>query len=91
MLREILHTLKQHQGDVLDVGTNVGTNVGINIGENERKLLSIIAHSPQAPAREMADILGVTSRQCERVLATMKQKGLIARIGANKGGYWKIL
>ena len=34
MLREILHTLKQHQGDVLDVGTNVGTNVGINIGEN---------------------------------------------------------
>lgn len=91
MLREILHTLKQHQGDVLDVGTNVGTNVGINIGENERKLLSIIAHSPQATAREMADILGVTSRQCERVLATMKQKGLIARIGANKGGYWKIL
>lgn len=91
MLREILHTLKQHQGDVLDVGTNVGTNVGINIGENERKLLSIIAHSPQATAREMADILGVTSRQCERVLATMKQKGVIARIGANKGGYWKIL
>ena len=91
MLREILHTLKQHQGDVLDVGTNVGTNVGINIGENERKILSIIAHSPQATAREMADILGVTSRQCERVLATMKQKGLIARIGANKGGYWKIL
>ena len=91
MLREILHTLKQHQGDVLDVGTNVGTNVGINIGENERKLLSIIAHSPQVTAREMADILGVTSRQCERVLATMKQKGLIARIGANKGGYWKIL
>lgn len=91
MLREILHTLKQHQGEVLDVGTNVGTNVGINIGENERKLLSIIAHSPQATAREMADILGVTSRQCERVLATMKQKGLIARIGANKGGYWKIL
>lgn len=91
MLREILHTLKQHQGDVLDVGTNVGTNVGINIGENERKLLSIIVHSPQATAREMADILGVTSRQCERVLATMKQKGLIARIGANKGGYWKIL
>ncbi len=91
MLREILHTLKQHQGDVLDVGTNVGTNVGINIGENERKLLSIIAHSPQVTAREMADILGVTSRQCERVLAAMKQKGLIARIGANKGGCWKIL
>lgn len=83
MLREILRTLKQHQGDALDVG--------INVGENERKILSIIVHSPQASAREMADVLGVTSRQCERILATMKNRGLIARMGANKGGYWKIL
>ena len=38
MLGEILLTLKSHQGEVLDVGENVG--------ENERKILSIIAHTP---------------------------------------------
>ena len=41
-------------------------------------------------AREMAGILGITLRQCERILASLKQKGLIARVGANKGGHWKI-
>lgn len=86
MLGEILRTLKSYQGESLDDGTNVGTNVG----ENERKILSIIAHTPQATAREMAGILGITLRQCERILASLKQKGLIARVGANKGGHWKI-
>ena len=94
MLGEILRTLKSHQGEALDdgtnVGINVGTNVGTNVGENERKILSIIAHTPQATAREMAGILGITLRQCERILASLKQKGLIARVGANKGGHWKI-
>ena len=86
MLGEILRTLKSHQGGALDDGTNVG----INVGENERKVLSIIAHTPQTTAREMAGVLGITSRQCERILASLKQKGLIARVGANKGGHWKI-
>ena len=90
MLGEILRTLKSHQGEALDVGDNVGINVGTNVGENERKILSIIAHTPQATAREMAGILGITLRQCERILASLKQKGLIARVGANKGGHWKI-
>lgn len=90
MLGEILRTLKAHQGEALDDGTNVGTNVGINVGENERKVLSIIAHTPQATAREMSEILGITLRQCERILAKLKEKGLIARVGANKSGHWKI-
>ena len=53
-------------------------------------ILSIIAHTPQASAREMAEVLGITPRQCERILAFLKQKGLIARVGAAKGGHWKI-
>ena len=55
-----------------------------------RFILSIIAHTPQASAREMAEVLGITPRQCERILASLKQKGLIARVGAAKGGHWKI-
>ena len=87
--------MKNHPKANPDVGTNVGINVGINVGtntgENERKLLSILSHSPQSTAREMSEALGITLRQCERILASMKQKGLIERIGANKGGYWKVL
>ena len=91
MLREIYQTLKSHQGNALDVGENVGINVGTNVGENERKILAIILHTPSASAKEMAEALGVTTRQCERILAAMKQRGLIVRIGANKGGHWEIV
>ena len=66
-------------------------DVGENVGENERKILSVIAHTPQASAREMAEVLGITSRQCERILASLKEKGLIARVGAAKDGHWKIV
>ena len=83
MLREILNTLKSHQGEAIDVGTNVG--------ENERKVLSILSHSPQTTAKELSEVLGVTLRQCERILASMKQKELIARVGSNKNGHWEVL
>ena len=38
-------------------------------------------------AREWSESLGITLRQCERILASMKQKGLIERIGAKSGYY----
>lgn len=93
MLQEILNTLKSHQGEAIDphVGINVGTNVGINVGINEQKLLSLIARSPHISAREMAASLGITQRQCERILATLKQQQRIRRSGSNKSGYWKII
>ena len=93
MLQEILNTLKFHQGETIDphVGINVGTNVGINVGINEQKLLSLIARSPHISAREMAASLGITQRQCERILATLKQQQRIRRSGSNKSGYWEII
>ena len=69
----------------------IGINVGINIGENERKVLSILSHSPQTTAKELSEVLGVTLRQCERILASMKQKGLIVRVGSNKNGHWDMV
>ena len=73
------------------IAPDVGINVGINIGENERKVLSILTHSPQSTAKEMSEVLGLTLRQCERILASMKQKELIARVGSNKNGHWEVL
>ena len=83
--------MKSHQGEAIDVGIDVGINVGINIGENERKVLSILTHSPQSTAKDLSEVLGFTLRQCERILASMRQKELIARVGSNKNGHWEVL
>lgn len=92
MLNEILNALKAHKiENIVDVGINVGINDGINVGINERNILAIIANSPNATVRDMADSLGLSLRQCERIIAEMKRKNLIKRKGSNKSGLWEIV
>ena len=92
MLNEILNALKVHKiENISDVGINIGINDGINVGINERNILAIIANSPNATVRDMADALGLSLRQCERLIAEMKRKNLIKRTGSNKSGFWEII
>ena len=91
MLNEILNALKAHKiEDTGNVGINVGINGGTNVGINERNILAIIANSPNVTVRDMADALGLSLRQCERLIAEMKRKNLIKRTGSNKSGAWLI-
>lgn len=92
MLAELLKTLKAHQGEErTNVGTNVGANVGTNVGANEERALAILSSTPTISAKEMAQQLGVTARQGERILAVLKQKKLIRREGATKNGRWIVI
>ena len=92
MLNEILSALKAHKMDSVECGgINVGINGGINVGINERNILAIIAESPNVTVRDMADALGLSLRQCERLIAEMKRKNLIKRTGSNKSGVWEIV
>ena len=91
MLNEILNALKAHKiENTGNVGINVGINGGTNVGINERNILAIIANSPNVTVRDMAEALGLSLRQCERLIAEMKRKNLIKRTGSNKSGAWLI-
>lgn len=86
MLNEIYKTLKAHQGEEL---MDVGNNVGNNVGNKERIILDAIRKRPTVTTPQLAELLGVTKRQCERILSNMKQQGLLRRVGT-KGGHWEI-
>ena len=86
MLNEIYKTLKSHQGEEL---MDVGNNVGNNVGNKERIILDAIRKRPTVTTPQLAELLGVTKRQCERILSNMKQQGLLRRVGT-KGGHWEI-
>ena len=70
---------------------NVIENVGINVGIKEQEILRLIAGNPSISADKMGKELGITARQVERLIATLKQKKLLRRIGANKSGHWEII
>lgn len=98
MLQEIYETLKKRQGDPIvtmkttkDVGINAGINVGINVGINEQKVLELLRKNNQITAKEIAGLLGISLRHSERLITSLKQKGMIQRVGSNKNGYWEII
>ena len=73
---------------ILD-GIDVGNNVGNNVGNKEMIILDAIRKRPTVTTPQLAELLGVTKRQCERILSNMKQQGLLRRVGT-KGGHWEI-
>lgn len=77
-----------------DVVTNVvtnGANVVINMSDIEKSVFDIIKKDSSYTAKEIADILKISSRQAQRILASLREKEIIKHIGSNKGGHWEII
>ena len=43
-----------------------------------------------ATAEEIGVALGISSRMVRKHIATLKEAGLIVRVGSNKTGYWEV-
>ena len=86
MLEEIYKSVLQHKGEPLDATSDVGVNVGVN----EQKVMSLIANNKYATAKQMAELIGISQRQVERLIAALTKKQLLSREGADKNGYWKL-
>ena len=91
MLREILKTLQHHRNPHEDVGINGGINVGINLTPAQQRLVELIKRQPRLSVREMAERLELSQRQAERVVASLREKNVIWRVGSNKSVYWEVL
>jgi len=61
------------------------------INGTEKRLLFLIAEGEFYTAAEASLLMGVSKRTIERSLASLKNKGLIAREGSDKSGNWKVL
>ena len=54
------------------------------------KIITILSTTPSITVRGMADILGLSRRGVEEQIKSLKQKGIIRRIGPDKGGHWEV-
>lgn len=67
---------------------DVGINVGINFTPPEEVAIKAILQNPRITASKLGDVLGMTSRQAERIIASLKKKSGLKRRGARKNGEW---
>ena len=77
-----------------DVPENVPENrldVPENVPENRlAAIIDLIYNDAEISMLNLSKTLNVTHKTVKRDIQVLKAKGLIERIGPNKGGYWKI-
>lgn len=67
------------------------SDVGVNVGVNEERIFTLIKANANLTAHEASEKLNISKRQAERLFAKLKEKNIIRRVGADKGGHWEIL
>lgn len=76
-----------------NVATNV-TDVTINVTKELSEIELVVLEEIKKnnnPTRELlARMTGRNSRAIQRILNSLRDKGLIRRVGYNKSGHWKI-
>ncbi len=55
-----------------------------------RKIVTLIMKNPKVSRRELSQLVGISEDGVKFQLDKLKRKGIIERIGPDKGGYWNI-
>ena len=57
----------------------------------EEKIWHYLAENPKATIRELAEVLGLSTRAIEKQIAALKLANRLHRIGSARKGYWEVL
>jgi len=56
-----------------------------------QKILEIIKENPEITKKELASSLGISENGIKYHIDSLKKKGMLKRVGPDKGGYWEVL
>jgi ATP-dependent DNA helicase RecG len=72
-------------------GKKVGEKVGEKLTSNRQKIINLILKNKTITAKELSELVEISPRKVEENISWLKEKGLINRIGPDKGGYWEVV
>lgn len=84
-------TLPNKNYSVQDTAVSSFIQPRVMLSPSEEKVLELIAFNPAITGERIAENLDVSLRHAKRLLAELKEKGAIQRIGSAKSGHWEIL
>ncbi len=92
MFDEHIHNLEQTISNYTSsIENNVRVNVRVNLSERENKIIQLIADDENITITQLAKEFKVNERTIRRYMASLKERGILTRIGADKNGKWKIM
>ena len=69
----------------------VSNKVSNKVNGTKEKIISAIRNNPNVTINQLMVITGLSEPEEKKNLKQLKYAGIIARIGANKNGYWEVL
>ena len=67
---------------------NIGVNIGVKLTDNQKKIIHYMRTHPNTTAKELSEVVGISSRNIEVNISKLKEKKVVKRVGSDKGGYW---
>ena len=65
--------------------------LGEKLGENRKNILALIQENKNITIPELSEKINISSTAIENNIAKLKEKGLLKRIGPDKGGHWEVI
>lgn len=78
------------QNDTVNDTQNDTVNNTVKLIKTEKRILEEIRNFPEITANELAKDLNLGLSTIKRNIKTLKNKGLLERIGSDKNGCWRI-
>ena len=70
---------------------NVTEKVNEKVNERQRLIISAVSENPHITQSELAKILNITVVHINKNMKKLQEKGIIRRVGPDKGGHWEIV
>lgn len=76
-----------------EVPATIGLVDGLVDGlvESQQRILQLIKQNPKISKRLMAQNIGISTTAIDKNLNSLRDKGIIQRVGPDRGGYWEIV
>jgi ATP-dependent DNA helicase RecG len=69
----------------------VGRRLVEGLAETQRKILNLMGENPRIAKRELASKIGISTTAIDKNIASLKSRGLVWRVGPDKGGHWEVV
>ncbi len=84
------HKQSKNSDLTINVPVNVPVNVPINLSERKQHIIAAMQSNNAITATQLSQMLGVSDKTIKRNIASLKEQGIVVRIGSNKGGSWLV-
>ena len=62
---------------------------GQKLTEKQKALTILLKQNPNISRKDISNKIGINESAVQKRLNTLKKKGIIHRVGPNKGGHWE--